>query len=100
MSMKLFRFDYLFPCYEGVLVYARDPEDARVKQMMATTADSNNSSRHDVIIKPCRTAGGVVEVDYRSAIAGTIEETRLLNSELTVLNSKFETAYQVVEIND
>ena len=96
MSIKLFRFDYVLPCYEGVLVYARSLEEARLKQMRTITCDSNNPYSDDVIIKQRRTTGGVVEINYRSAIAGTIEEKRLLTSELVVLKSSFKTAYQEV----
>ena len=100
MSMKLFRFDYLLPCYEGVLVYATSLEEARFKQQREAIADSKNHSSSSVIVKPCRTAGGVVEVNYRSAIAETAEEKKLLRTELIVLNSQFETGYQEVETND
>lgn len=100
MSIKLFRFDFLFPCYEGVLVYASSLEEARFKQQRHASSGSSGSTDSDVILKPFRITGGVTELDYRSAIAGTAEEKKLLRAELIVLNSRFETGYQEVGTND
>lgn len=100
MSMTLFRFDYLFPCHEGVLVYAKSLEEVRFRQQRHASSDNNGSTDSGVILKPFRVAGGVTELNYRSAIAGTAEEKKLLRAELIVLNSQFEAGYREVEAND
>ena len=99
MSTQLFRFDFLFPCYEGVLVYATSLEEALFKQRHHASANNDCATDSGVILKPRRLAGGVTELDCRSAIAGTAEEKKLLRTELIVLNSQFETGYQEVGIN-
>lgn len=99
MSIKLFSFDYLIPCHEGVLVYAESPEEARFKQQRHASSNANRTTNSGVILKPLRVAGDAAALGYRSAIPGTTEEKKLLRSELIVLNSHFETGYQKVSIN-
>jgi hypothetical protein len=98
-SMALFRFDYLFPCHEGVLVYAKSLEEARFIQQRHASSNVNRTTNSGLILKPFRVAGDAIELDYRSSIAGTIEEKKLLRSELIVVNSQFETGYQEAGIN-
>ena len=62
MSVKLFRFDYLFPCYEGVLVYAESPEEARFKQQRHASSNANRTTNSDVILKPLHVAGNAAEI--------------------------------------
>ena len=100
MNTKLFRFDYLFPCHEGVLVYAKSLEEARFIQQRHAISSEVCATDSSAILKPFRVAGGVTELDHRSATAGTVEEQKLLRTELIVLNSQFETGYQEVVIND
>jgi len=99
MSTKLFRFDYLIPCYESVLVYAESLEEARFKQQRHASSNANSPTNSSVILKALRVAGDVIELDYRSAIAGTTKEKKLLRTELIVVNSQFETGYQEAGIN-
>ena len=93
MSTKLFRFDYLLPCYESVLVYAESLEEAQFKQQSHAISNANRTTNSGVILKPLRVAGDATELKYRSAISGTTGEKKLLRSKLIVLNSHFETGY-------
>ncbi len=99
-SIKLFRFDYLFPSHGRVLVYAKSLEEARFMQQRHASSNENYATDSGVILKPFRVTGDVTELGYRSATAGTAEEQKLLRTELIVLNSQFETGYQEVVIND
>ena len=99
MSIKPFRFDYLLPCYESVLVYAESLEEARFKQQRHASSSANRTINSDVIVKPLRVAGDATELKHRSEIAGATAEKKLLRSELIVLNSQFETGYQEAGTN-